>query len=170
MIRFFVSFLMVFGFAFAQNSGVQRDTDDFTGETSCMQSIREDDYAIVLANFNEDPDSVSWFIFIEDNYEVPFTPFGSSSTESVMVKYEGEIRDLEYFSVDTSVLRNGNLEQIVLLPMSASYMQSILFSEGPVDVRLDGDNYNFDFRFSEETRLLFRTEFFMECLPSGVSG
>lgn len=168
----FIVFALV-GFAFSQsvqNGGVDNYTDDFTGDTMCSQIISQGDVSMGLATYNNDSNSVAWFIFISGIQETPYNLiFSPTETEGFLVKLEYEIIEMDYFTVDFEFTSRG-MRQTVFLLMSPEYMRYILSEEGEVTIRLDGDNYNYDFIFDERMRVLFRTEFFMECVTSGVAG
>lgn len=161
------------GFTFGQslqNGGVDRYEDEFTGDVMCSQIISQGEVSIGLATYNNDPNSLAWFVFISGLDETPYSLFLSpSSTEGFFVKFDDEVLEMDYFTVDFEFTPRG-MTQTVSLLMDPDYMRYILVEDEEVRVRLDGDNYNYDFTFSEQMRILFRTEFFMQCVPAGVSG
>lgn len=174
MKKVFVTLLLVLNLAYAQylnNNGVERSTDEFTNDSMCYQLIDYGDISMSLVNYNNDPNLVAWFIFINNEPQVPFNIFvAPTDTELVMVKLTDDVRELMIGYVETEFLPNGNYWQGIALSMEPEYMRFILSHEGEIRIRLDGDNYNYDFTFDSQMRILFRTEFFMECVPSAQGG
>ena len=174
MSKFFISlvFLVLVGFAFAQNfsdDGVNFVVDDFDNSTVCSQTINIDDLSISLVNYDRDPTTVVWFMFI-DNYPNGFPYYPSTtlseplSGEELLVKLTDNIQEL-MFLVETE-----RSFQSVIVIMDPDYMWNILSHDGNVRVRLGGDNYNYDFDFTTGMRLTFRSNFFTECVPSTIGG
>lgn len=169
--------LLVTSVAFAQlgvrNNGVDFYTDEFTGDTMCSQIVidTDNDIEFALVRYSNRPDTIFWVVAPPMTAEPPFVlDEFSDYEEMILIKLSDDIWDFHYFSVDNEPITATRLIQTVFIPVGMESMYDIISHDGLVRVRFDGANRNYDFTFPEEIRVLFASEFFIDCLSdSGES-
>jgi len=174
MKKFFVLFVLVFGFAFGQsfeNWGVERETDSFDGFTICSQTLigEIDGVEVGVTYANADQGLPSLLTIAVVTEEPVFNIYGPVSGEQVRVKLSNdettEVFDLSIGQLDSEI-SGGNWFQFIIVPFeSVSSLEVMTYFEGDVMIRLDGSNYNYDFVLPEEWRAVFASEFLLECAP-----
>lgn len=161
----------IFSTGFSQvisNSGVTHRVDEFEGHSFCDQFILEEDgtaYSLGVVN-GEGP--VYWQIAMPyyniDN--IPFYLVGGTpdhGEDVVFVKLGDDVYELYVFLIEPVESIGGQWYQAVILPMEPSFMEMIVRYEGEARIRFSGPRSNYDFTFSLEPRILFSSEFFLEC-------
>jgi len=176
MKKFFVLFVLVFGFAFGQSFedwGVERQTDSFEGYTLCSQTILGTidgmDVGITYSNTDRADLPSVLAITVQTNDPI-YNIYGPLTGEQVRVKFENdsvsEIFDLSIGQMDTEI-NGSSWVQYILVPFSdgTESLELLTYFEGEVTVRLDGDNYAHDFVLPADWRAAFASGFLMECAP-----
>lgn len=168
----FAAIFILTSLAFSQqveDTGTQVYVDDFTGDTRCYQIVtRENTLGISFVNENQNSLGSIWIISVMfRNGDVPFNMFGPIRNESVLIKLgESTIEEFRIVDIETDFTISGTMQTVLMLVDNRS-IEYLLRYEGEVAVRLNGDNFNHDFIFTEATRARFSSQFLLECVPAG---
>lgn len=168
-IAVFISMMISFSFAQTfENSGVQKETDDFTGATTCSQTIvgQLDGQEIGISFSTSNPGATVMAIGFYTDDPV-YNLFTILPEETIMFRFYGEINEVFTYALDASDTQTEytGWYQFALTEMSMEEIEILNYYEERIRIRLNGSNQNMDFDFPIDWRIAFANEFLRECIP-----
>jgi len=172
MRKFFMVFMLVIsGFVFSQdfeNTGVMKETDDFSGDTTCSQTLvgvidgNEVGISFSTSNFGSTVMAVGFY-----TSDPVYNLFSILPEESIMFRFYGEIDEVFQYPLGASDTESEYLgwQQFALIEMAPEEIEILLYYEERVRLRMNGSNQNLDFDFPINWRIAFSDGFLRECLP-----
>lgn len=176
MKKFIVVLMVLFGVAFGQridDSGVVRETDDFTGEVTCTQIVSSFvDGSQMGLGYSVSSNGYGLFSLGFYTDDPVYNLFGVMSGDAVLFRFYGDIDEVFGYSVvatDSDVDFPG-WQQFVLIELSPEEFEILMMYDDRVRVRLDGSQGTLDFDLPFEWKEAFRAGLLVECLPRSWEG